>query len=280
MWQVPFSKYEGLGNDFILVDAAALGTNALDSAQAKLLCDRHRGVGADGVLVVSEASGTASMHIYNADGSEPEMCGNGLRCVALYLQQKKNASPNELVVNTPAGPHACRILGDGMSVEVEMRAPSFDPTTLPLASSLPWLDAKLSIDGLELTATALSVGNPHLVVFDALTSSQQQKLGPRLEVDPRFTRGVNVGFATIEGEGISLRVWERGVGFTEACGTGACAAAAAAVQTGRLLRERAIVVSLPGGDVSVFVGKEGAPLRMAGPARHVFDGVTTLADRA
>lgn len=280
MAELAFSKYEGLGNDFIVVDESAFGATPIDAALARFLCDRHRGIGADGVLVVGERNGKSSMHVYNADGSEPEMCGNGLRCVALYLQQKKGAAVTDLEIETPAGPHRCRILGDGISVEVQMRAASFDPATLPLNASAPWLDNKFAVEGLEIAATAVSVGNPHLVIFDALTSTQQQKLGPRLEHDPLFPRAVNVGFAEIRGEGISLRVWERGVGFTEACGTGACAAAAAAVQTGRLQRERAIVVSLPGGDVSVFVGKEGAPLLMAGPARHVFDGTTTLADRA
>lgn len=275
-----FAKYEGLGNDFLIVDALDAEAVGLNKELVSELCDRHRGVGADGVLVVGQKNGQPFMTIHNADGSEPEMCGNGLRCVALWAHAKKLVVGDVFVIDTPAGPHTCRLLNDSTLVEVQMREVSYDPKSLPLNASKPWLDESLVVSGQSFRATALSIGNPHVVIFDAVPKEAQRAVGEALGHDPRFPRGVNVNFAIVRDRGIELRVWERGVGFTEACGTGACATAAAAVTTGRLSNAHPIDVQLPGGVVSVRVRDEGEPVSMTGPARHVFSGSMKPEDRA
>jgi len=274
-----FAKYEGLGNDFAVIESD--GPDALDGridvhALAARLCDRHRGIGADGVLLVGVRAGVPFMRVLNADGSEPEMCGNGLRCAALHLARTGHIAADGMPVHfdTGAGPHEVRVhaAGEEGRVEVVMRAATFDPARVPVLATQPLVDAPFEVDGRALSVTALSLGNPHLVIFDALEDAARRVLGPRLSVDARFPAGVNVGFATRGEEGLVLVVHERGVGFTEACGTGACAAAIAAVATGRAQPGTALAVRLPGGVLSVRVEAVDAPVRMTGPARHVFDG--------
>ncbi len=274
-----FAKYEGLGNDFVVLDVEApdaLAARFDVHALAARLCDRHRGIGADGVLLVGLRAGVPFMRVINADGSEPEMCGNGLRCAALHLARtgRITADGAPIRFDTGAGPHEVRVheAGEEGRVEVVMRAATFDPVQVPVVATQPLVDAPLEVDGQVLSATALSLGNPHLVIFDALAPAARRALGPRLSVDARFPAGVNVGFATRDDTGLALVVHERGVGFTEACGTGACAAAIAAVATGRAQAGAALPVRLPGGVLTVRVDAVDAPVRMTGPARHVFDG--------
>jgi diaminopimelate epimerase len=278
-----FAKYEGLGNDFLVVDVDLQGPLDLTARQAATLCDRHVGVGADGVLVTGIASGRPFMRVYNADGSRPEMCGNGLRCVALYLVHAGRLSERELEIDTEAGAHWCRVLDAGSEGQVrsQMRAPSFAPEDVPVRSSEALIDAFFDIDGDRLRVTALSVGNPHAVTFDHV-GARRAELGPKIAIDPRFPDGVNVGFASLQRDpdarpAIELHVHERGSGWTRACGTGACAAAAAAVRTGRVEAARPVAVRLPGGPLQIEAGHEGEPIYMTGPARHVFDGVLTPA---
>ncbi len=275
-----FGKYEGIGNDFVVVDEDDLAGRPLGPAEVARICDRHLGVGGDGVLVVGSAGGRLSMRVINADGSIPEMCGNGIRCVALHLHRAGKIPGGRAVIETDAGPHPCVVdpIGDARSgdveealVEVAMRVPSLAPADVPVAAEAPLVDAAIDVDGLELHGTAVSMGNPHLVVCDGV-GDRRLDLGPRLERDARFPNGVNVGFATMEWGGITLDVWERGAGWTRACGTGACAAAVAAVETGRAPRHSAIRVRLPGGELGIRVGAPGEPVHMRGPARHVFDG--------
>lgn len=269
--ELELEKYEGLGNDFIVVDASA-AQDRIDPALAARLCDRHRGVGGDGVLLVGGAD-RPSMRVFNADGSVPEMCGNGLRCVALYLARRGIATAGEpFAIDTDAGPHRVIVhdVGDEGSVEVWTRAPSLLPRDLPLDSEHPWIDEPIEIAGRRVRVTAVSMGNPHAVLFDE--DSEREVIGPALELDPRFPERVNVGFARLAEGGLDLSVWERGVGWTMACGTGGCAAAVAAVETGRAERERALAVRLPGGSLTITVGSEGEPVRMRGPARRVFAG--------
>ena len=259
-----FAKYEGLGNDFVLVDAAA----EVGPAQARRICDRHRGVGADGVLLVRRAP--ARMDVLNADGSVAQMCGNGLRCVVWHLHRVGALEGPEVVVDTAAGPHRCWLRGDG-DVEVEMRAGSLRPGDVPVRSDGPLLDAPLlEQDGAPVHVTAVGMGNPHAVVFDPVGDARRT-LGPRIQADRRFPEGVNVGFARAIPGGFELHVLERGSGWTQACGTGACAAVVAAVATGRARRGEPTVVRLPGGALTITVGDDA--VRMRGPARHVFDGV-------
>jgi diaminopimelate epimerase len=266
--RLAFAKYEGLGNDFILIDAEHA---PLSNEVAIRLCDRHRGVGADGVLIVGREP---SMRVINADGSLPEMCGNGLRCVALHLARLGLVGEELFEVETDAGPHRCRVLTAGESgvVEVQMRAPSLVPEQIPVAAQAPVVDEPFQIAGRTLHVTAVSMGNPHAVVFDDVGQSRLQ-LGPALAHDARFPKGVNAGFARVVAKDVlELNVYERGAAWTQACGSGACAAAAAAVQTGRAERGQEIEVRLPGGALRIVIGQSGDPVHMIGPARHVFDG--------
>lgn len=269
-----FFKYEGLGNDFLVVDAAEAERAGLDDARVARICDRHLGVGGDGVLFVAVRAGRASMRVVNADGSTPEMCGNGLRCVALHFVRTGALATSSFDVDTDAGAHACRVIeaGDAGLVEVTMRPPELAPARVPVRADQPMIDAPFDVDGTALHVTSVSMGNPHAVVFDAVGDARAV-LGPRIERDARFPEGVNVGFASIAtGGGIDLDVYERGVGWTRACGTGACAAAVAAVETGRAPRGTPIEVRLPGGPLSIVVGGRGEPVKMTGPARFVFEG--------
>lgn len=260
-----FEKYEGLGNDFLIVrERVAPGV-------AERLCDRHRGVGADGVLFVGVEADRPFMRVRNADGSTPEMCGNGARCVALYLRAHGLVG-DAFALDTDAGPHAVRIL-PGDRVEVGMRPASLVPAEIPLVAGAPWIDEPIEVAGHALRVTAVSMGNPHAVTFDAVA---RELVGPALERDPRFPERVNVGFAVRTGAGLDLAVWERGVGWTEACGTGACAAAVAAVETGRAARGEPLAVRLPGGELVIRVDAPGAPVLMTGPARRVFAGVISI----
>ena len=258
-----FHKYEGLGNDFVILDEGQV----LGEEEARLLCDRHLGIGADGVLFVTRDP--KRMMVINADGSRPEMCGNGLRCVALHLDI--GAEPVEIM--TDAGPHVCRMV-DG-ELEVEMAVPKRAPKDVPLDAETAWVDKRfeLAIDETShaLSLTCVSMGNPHAVTFDDVAETRAV-LGPAIERHPRFPAGVNVGFARMDGSAIDLAVFERGVGWTRACGTGACAAAVAAVVTERAERFVPIPVRLPGGTLTITVRGDDQGVLMRGPARHVFSG--------
>jgi diaminopimelate epimerase len=274
-----FSKYEGLGNDFLVIEQGK--GPEVGAALAARLCDRHFGVGGDGVLVTGFASGVPFMKVINADGSVPEMCGNGLRCVALYLVQRGLVSTRAFTVATDAGPHQVEVdvRGPAGDVQVMMRPPSLEADEVLRDARGRFVNEPLAFDGHSLRMTAVSMGNPHAVTFDALPAPMAE-LGPRIEQDPRFKAGVNVGFAHMrDPQALELTVWERGVGFTLACGTGACAAAVAAVETGRAERNQPLTVHLPGGPLTIRVGERGAQLSMTGPARHVFDGELALEAR-
>ena len=292
MTQYAFAKYEGLGNDFIVVDRSAAWVQRLKQpGMARELCDRHFGIGADGVLVVDAE--VPSMHVINADGSEPEMCGNGLRCAAWHLVRTGRLALGERVrFTTGAGAHAVVVHGEG-DVEIWMRAPTFVSAEIPVSSDAPMVDLPLHVPGRAepLRVTAVGMGNPHAVTFDLPSSEadadraaeegdrdrnrdERLRIGPLVQQHERFAEhGVNVGFARIQGSRMDLFVLERGAGWTMACGTGACAAVAAAVKTGRCAPGETIFVRLPGGELSIIVDGPSAPARMRGPARHVFDGV-------
>jgi diaminopimelate epimerase len=269
-----FRKVEGLGNDFVLLDRLDVDADTLArdvawaQAEAPKLCDRRTGIGADGILIVGPGRrGVASMIVVNFDGSRPEMCGNGLRCVAAFVAERTGAAV--LSIDTDAGTRSCRILGPrgvgGTSVSVDMGP----------AKRLGW-QRPASAPGREFVG--ISMGNPHAVCFVEQDDPQSlaRTLGPAIEQDLVFAPAkTNVEFARIEADGsITLWVWERGVGITSACGTGACATAAAAVDLGLLAADRAISVRLPGGWLSIIV--PSAMLEqvvMTGPARQVFSGV-------
>jgi diaminopimelate epimerase len=274
--RLPFFKYEGLGNDFVLVENDALGGLQLSTDQAVALCDRHRGVGADGVLLLDV--GVPSMGIINSDGSVPEMCGNGIRCAALHLAWRAAARSLEVTIDTLAGPHRCLVVNQpgAESVAVRMAPPSLVPSDLPLQSEAPWLDHPLWVADRNVRFTGVSFGNPHAVTFDDV-GDDRFEIGPAVQADPHFPEGVNVGFVSDRHrEGFRLDVLERGAGWTLACGTGACAAAVAAVETGRAERDERLHIRLPGGILTITVGAPGDTVLMEGPARFVFRGEVEL----
>ena len=273
---LPFYKYHGLGNDFLIVEKEALGGVPLTTEQAIALRDRHRGVGGDGVLTLD--MNDPSMGVINSDGSVPEMCGNGIRCAALHLARRAGQSALDVTIETLAGPHACVVVNrpGAESVAVRMAPPSLSPADLPLSSELPWIDHPLSVAGRTLHLTGVSMGNPHAVLFEEVGDARFE-LGPVIQSDPHFPEGVNVGFVSEQsGSTMRLDVLERGAGWTQACGTGACAAAVAAVETNRARREEQLSIQLPGGTLMITVGAPGDTVLMQGPARFVFQGEIEL----
>jgi diaminopimelate epimerase len=271
-----FYKYEGLGNDFLIIEKQALDGVQLTTEQAIALCDRHLGVGADGVLILDVEA--PSMDVINSDGSVAQMCGNGIRCAALHLARRSGVPTLEVTIHTLAGPHSCVVVSrpGAESVAVQMSPPSLVPSDLPLSAASPWLDHPLTVDGRTLHLTGVSMGNPHAVTFDEVGAERLQ-LGPAVQSDPHFPEGINVGFVSEQdGSTMRLDVLERGAGWTRACGTGACAAAVAAVETGRARREAPLSIRLPGGTLIVTVGAHGDRVLMQGPARFVFAGEIAL----
>jgi diaminopimelate epimerase len=258
-----FTKYEGLGNDFLVVDAA--GDTAVDAERAAKLCDRHFGVGADGVLLVTPPTSSharARMVLLNADGSRSEMCGNGIRCVALHLARKDGASGVSFVIDTDAGSLLCEVSRDGDAGHVA--------TSLGRGALLGEYRAEL--EGRVLVFTRVSMGNPHAVTFDAeLGDAAIDRAGAA--VSGRLPGGANVEFAKlVTPREIELVVWERGVGRTLACGTGAAATIVAAASAGRAPFNQPIAVKLPGGVLEVSVASDSLEVRQRGPARRVFSG--------
>lgn len=253
-----FTKYEGLGNDFLVVDGAAI--SSLTPEVVRHLCDRHRGVGGDGILVVWPQG--PRMRVLNADGSVPEMCGNGLRCVVLHLAEGQGLRRGEVQVDTDAGLRACSFDVDAGLVTVDMGIIRVQADhVFPLRAA----------EGLELRVTSADAGNPHAVTFDPVAPHHHAAVGAEVGRLAVFPKGANVEFVTDEGDHLRVVVWERGVGFTEACGTGACAVAAVACAKGLRRHGEALTVRLPGGDLTVTVA-EGGRTAMRGPARRVFEG--------
>ncbi len=256
----PFTKYEGLGNDFVVIEASDEG--ALAPAEAVRLCDRRRGVGADGVLLLlppRTPAAVARMKVINADGSVPEMCGNGLRCVALHLQSRHAAHPFD--VETDAGLRTCEV--DAATAQV----------TIGMGCVHVLGPRSLAVEGETLEAWLADAGNPHAILFGGPHSPKTRDwLGPRIASHATFPDGINVGFASLNGGGIDLVVWERGVGLTLACGTGACAAVAVGQERG-LVAPGPVLVRLPGGVLTVRRETSTGETTLRGPARPVFSGV-------
>lgn len=281
-----FAKYHGLGNDFLVVDLRQEEIR-VDPQLAMRLCDRRRGVGADGVLsVLPPKNGGAElrMEVHNADGSVPETCGNGLRCVSSFAAHRLEGFGRELVIETVAGLVTARILdGDARvsTVRVSMGRPRIEASEIPTAAPLPTSglvsDEPLEVEGRTLRVTAVSMGNPHAVVFEGATPEEAQVFGPKVATHPAFPEGANAGFARLREGEIELVVWERGAGLTQACGTGACAAVVAARLTGRL-ESPMVRVHLPGGPLAIEVADDLSEVWLTGEARHVYDGELDLSE--
>jgi len=269
-----FHKYEGLGNDFLVVETR--DPEYVSPARGSRLCDRHFGVGGDGVLLVlppdtSQADARmpraleadARMIVINSDGSIPEMCGNGVRCVAVHVARTRGLLGGVVRIQTAAGVREC-------TVEDASRE---GLVTVDMGKARVGEERELEVDGERLSLTTADVGNPHAVAFGAFERGDVERLGARIAVHPSFPGGTNVEFARMQHGEIDLVVWERGVGITLACGTGACAAAAVACAKGYVPYGAAIPVRLPGGVLRVSVENNGNTT-MRGPARHVFSGTT------
>ncbi len=269
-----FFKYHGLGNDFVILDRRGSGRD-IDEAQARALCDRRLGIGADGVLVMlPSAQGVARMVVHNPDGGIPEMCGNGLRCAAKFLGDHTPGQPALLEIETGAGVLPCRLDyagGQVAEVEISMGPARLVAPNLPSGrSGNPFIRGQ--VEGFAgVVGTAVSMGNPHLVLFDS-DPQQALRAGPKLEHAPGFPDRTNVEFARLDGGEIEVVVWERGAGLTQACGTGACATVAAAVVEGRLPAGGWTPVRLPGGRLLIQVAKDLSEVRLRGPATFVFEG--------
>ncbi|AHF07660.1 diaminopimelate epimerase [Desulfitobacterium metallireducens] len=277
-----FVKMHGLGNDFVFIDhfnkQPAEGESEGDYPElARRLCHRQFGVGSDGLIAVLPSQvADARMRIFNLDGSEPEMCGNGIRCFARYIFDQGYIKKNTIQVETLAGILTLQLTLEGekvTGVRVDMGEPILKPGLIPvLAQGEPVVGAKLEVEGQEFEYTAVSMGNPHCVIFvDDYKNLDFEHLGPAIEKHPLFPRKTNVEFIRVDSRGeITMKVWERGAGPTLACGTGACASTVAAILNGKI--ERKVTVHLPGGDLFIEWGEDNR-VYMTGPATYVFRGI-------
>jgi diaminopimelate epimerase len=272
-----FAKLHGTANDFIYVDARE-GFPGDAADLARRLCDRRRGIGADGLILVERAGGgdaDCRMVIYNADGTRAEMCGNGIRGLAKFVHDRSLVRADPLRVATDAGVKTIRVALNGNDrvarVTVDMGAPVWDGARIPVAADGDVIERPLDVDGRRWTVTCVSMGNPHCVVFtDDVAGLPLADVGPRFARHPFFPRGVNTEFVRVAGpERLEMRVWERGAAETMSCGTGACAAAVAAARTGRTGRR--VVVALPGGELEID-WRADDHVMMTGDAVDVFEG--------
>jgi diaminopimelate epimerase len=279
-----FSKYQGLGNDFLMLDgrsaASGDGCMGLTTERIQRLCDRRFGVGGDGVILAlpPREGGELRMRIFNADGSEPEMCGNGIRCLARFLADSDGDGPGrQWQIETLAGRMVPELQADG-TIRVDMGAPFLEadriPTTLPVGEAgLP--QGQLEAAGFTFAVGAAGMGNPHVVIpVEDVAAIDLERCGAALEVDPAFPARTNVHFVqALSPTHLVMRVWERGAGPTLACGTGACATLVVAHRFG--LAERRARIDLPGGPLEIDWDPASDHLFMTGPAVAVFDGVVT-----
>jgi len=281
-----FSKIQGLGNDFLVIDGRDLAPDeadgsaplGLDGARVRRLCDRRFGVGGDGVILAlpPRQGGELRMRIFNADGTEPEMCGNGIRCLARFLADHEGAAPGRTwQVETLAGRIVPELRPEGL-IRVDMGPPFLDPaavpTTLPIGpAGLP--QGELEVEGQWLTAAAAGMGNPHVVVPVAdVAAVELEQLGPLLEHHDAFPARTNVHFVQVLApDHLVMRVWERGAGPTLACGTGACATLVACHRLG--LSAGRARIDLPGGPLEIEWDGADGPVFMSGPAEVVFEGL-------
>ncbi len=272
MTVLKFTKMQGLGNDFVVLDGIRQRV-ALSPAQLRLLADRRFGVGCDQVLLVEKATGNADFRyrIFNADGGEVEQCGNGARCFVLFVREQGLTSKRELRVETAGGLIVPRLEANGQ-VTVDMGVPRFASEDVPFARGSGGIDDVLDVDGTPVRISALSMGNPHAVqVVADVDAAPVTAQGPRIELHPRFPQRVNAGYMqVVDRATIRLRVWERGVGETLACGTGACAAVVAGIRRGLL--DSPVRVQVRGGELTIAWPGDGQPVQMTGPAATVFEG--------
>ncbi len=275
--RIKFSKMQGLGNDFVVLDGVRQSL-ALTPEQMRFLGDRHFGVGCDQILLV-EKSGRPDVdfryRIFNSDGGEVEQCGNGARCFVRFVHDQGLTEKREIRVETMKGVISPRLAEDG-NVTVDMGVPEFVPAKIPFVSESSDLVQTLELDSAVVEITAVSMGNPHAVqVVVDVDLAPVAVQGPQIESHPRFPQRVNAGFMQVTSRhSIRLRVFERGAGETLACGTGACAAVVAGIARGLL--DSPVRVTTRGGDLTIAWGGHGQPVLMTGPAVTVFHGEIEL----
>ena len=274
---IKFTKYHGLGNDFILIDNRHQSEPILTNKQAIELCDRHFGIGADGIIFAlpTKVKGADyTMRIFNSDGSEPEMCGNGIRCLAKFIADLDSHKKTEYRIHTLGGLMIPKLQPDG-KVKVDMGTPkllaSQIPTTLATGDSKV-VEKPLEIEGKVWPVTCVSMGNPHCITFvEDVASIPLETLGPKFEHHSVFPERTNTEFIqVIKPDYLKMLVWERGAGATLACGTGACAVVVAGVLTGKC--DRLVTVELPGGLLAIEWSISDQKVYMSGPAEKVFVG--------
>jgi len=274
---ISFTKYHGLGNDFILIDNRHHPQPILTPEQAIKMCDRNFGIGADGVIFAlpGEQQGDYTMRIFNSDGSEPEMCGNGIRCFAKFIAELENNNKGKYQIHTGAGLIIPELKVDGQ-VTVDMGQPRLLASEIPTTLGNP--DQKviaqpLEVAGKSWSVTCVSMGNPHCITFvEDVSAIALETVGPQFENHSVFPERINTEFIqVISPKYVKMRVWERGAGATLACGTGACASVVAGVLTQRCNNQ--VTVELPGGCLEIEWSTTEQKIYMTGPAEKVFTGV-------
>lgn len=268
-----FTKMHGLGNDFVVIDGVRQSIG-LSKKQIKKIANRHTGVGCDQILLVqppTEKNVDFNYRIFNCDGGEVEQCGNGARCLALFIREAKLSGKSRWLVSTMNRQLELTIKDDGAFM-VDMGSPLFQPADVPFTADRQQEHYNLDLNGELIKISAISMGNPHAVLWvDSIAQAPVASLGRQIEAHPRFPKGVNVSFAQIiDRSTIKLRVFERGVGETNACGSGACATAAAAIAQD--LVDSTVNIQLTGGQLTIEWLGEGNSLMMSGPAEISFHG--------
>lgn len=271
--QLQFTKMQGAGNDFVVVDGYSKNV-MLDASQIKKIASRYFGVGFDQLLMVEQATRAEAdfkYRIFNADGGEVEQCGNGARCFAKYVFGKGLTQKTEITVETASGIILLKLQTDGQ-VTVNMGAPVFEPSRIPFLAPHRQTQYTLPLTSETLTIFAVSMGNPHAVTLvDNVETVNVATLGPKIEAHTAFPKRVNAGFMQIvHSHEINLRVYERGSGETLSCGTGACAAAVSGMQSGLL--QSPVLVNTRGGQLTIDWAGNNQPVMMTGPAEFVFEG--------
>ena len=270
-----FFKYQGIGNDFILLDG--MNGIAVNADLCRRMCDRNFGIGADGVLYVlpGKNGSDVTMRVINSDGSEAEMCGNGIRCVAKYAYDNGIVKTTSFTVNTQRGNLRVDVSVDNGkvgTVRVDMGAPILECSKIPMNCPDRFIDQTIECCDIDVNGTAVSMGNPHFVTFDVMDNVTIDELGPALERHPVFPKRANIEFAKIKDGKIYIRVYERGAAWTLACGTGACATATAAALNKLVPFDTPIDVHLPGGWLKITVDSKLQYVLMEGPATYVYSG--------
>lgn len=272
-----FTKMHGLGNDFMVIDLVSQHAH-ISPRHVRQWGDRHTGVGFDQLLIVEPPSRPDvdfRYRIFNADGSEVEQCGNGARCFARFVLDKRLTAKKLIRVETKNSIIELNVHADGQ-VTVDMGAPRLQPAEIPFIADAAALSYAIDVAGQTLELATVSMGNPHGVLrVDNVETAPVTTLGPQLETHPRFPNKANIGFLHIvDTHHARLRVWERGCGETQACGTGACAAAVAGIRQGWL--QSPVAITLPGGTLDITWAGDGHPVLMTGPALRVFEGQVRL----